>query len=242
MIRAILGAVQFLTVVPVRGRTAPPGQSAVFFPLIGALLGVGGGVILKYASAWLPVSIAALLTICFWVLITGGLHEDGFADCADAFRAGRPRERIFAILKDSRIGAHGALALVLSSLIRWQALGAITVDPIPALGVAHGISRAAAVGLAWFTPPAGTGLGLRLSTTMTTPLALVAIAQGVLLAAWCGGRLAGLLTSGTFAIVWFSHRYFVRRIGGVTGDCMGAVAHIVEIFVLVVFACRSCIS
>jgi adenosylcobinamide-GDP ribazoletransferase len=243
MIRAVLGAVQFLTVIPVRGATAAPGRSALFFPLIGAWLGIVGAAVFEEARMHVPAGMAALLVLSFWALVTGGLHEDGLADCADAFRAHRRRDVILAILKDSRIGAHGALALVFSSLLRWQALTAFAAaDPVPSLAVVQGLPRAAAVALVWITPPAGSGLGFRLSNTMTTPIAIGAILQGLLLSVWYGGRPAVILIAGALLIVLAARRYFLLRIGGVTGDCLGATAHVVEIFCLAVFSCRSCIS
>ena len=130
MIGRFLGAIQFLTVAPVRRSVSPPGESAAFFPLVGAALGAGGGLVLYFSQALLPQAISSLIVLSFWVLVTGGLHEDGFADVADAFRAGRPREKILAILKDSRIGAHGAIALILISLVRWQALSGITANAV----------------------------------------------------------------------------------------------------------------
>src|SRR3954449_4276988 len=117
MIARFLGAVQFLTTLPVRRATASPGRCAVFFPLVGAAMGSAGGLLLYALRNVMPPSLAALLVLSFWALLTGGLHEDGFADVADAFRAGRSREKMFAILKDSRIGAHGALAMILISFI-----------------------------------------------------------------------------------------------------------------------------
>jgi adenosylcobinamide-GDP ribazoletransferase len=242
MIQALLGAVQFLTVIPIRSASAPPGRAAIFFPLVGAAIGAVAGMLFDQTRSFLPLNLAALIALAFFALITGGLHEDGFADCADAFRAGRPRDRILAIMKDSRIGAHGALAVVFSTVIRWQALTTIVVDPVSALAAAHGLSRAAAVTVAWTTPPAGAGLAFALSNTMTTPVAVLAILQGVILAAWCGGRLAVLLIAVVCLIVIFARRYFLLRIGGVTGDCLGATAHVVEIFCLLVFTCRTCIS
>jgi adenosylcobinamide-GDP ribazoletransferase len=240
MIRELLGAVQFLTILPVRHATAPSGRSALFFPLVGAGIGILGAIILDLARGQVPFTLAALLVLAFWGLVTGALHEDGFADCADAFRAGRSRDKMLAILKDSRIGAHGALALVLSTLVRWQALSAIAVDPFASLAAAQGLSRAAAVALAWLTPPAGSGLGFSLSNTLTSPIALAAILQGVVLAAWCGDRLGIILVIGSALIVAAARKYFTLRIGGVTGDCMGATSHVVEIFCLVTFTCRSC--
>jgi adenosylcobinamide-GDP ribazoletransferase len=243
MIRAVLGALQFLTISPVRSSTAAPGKSALFFPLIGAWIGIIGAALFDLSRMYMPTAVAAMLVLTFFALLTGGLHEDGFADCADAFRAGRRRDVILAILKDSRIGAHGALALILSSLLRWQALTTLAVvDPVPSLAAAQGLPRAAAVALVWITPATGSGLGFRLSNSMTTPIAIGAILQGLLLAMWCGDKSALILIAGAVLIVLAARRYFMLRIGGVTGDCLGATAHAVEIFCLVVFTCRSCIS
>src|SRR5262245_13968406 len=104
MIPAFLGAVQFLTVLPVPGKTAPPARSAIFFPLVGAWLGWMGATIFLFLRAVFPLELAALAAVAFWIVVTGALHEDGLADVADAFRAGRSADRILAILKDSRIG------------------------------------------------------------------------------------------------------------------------------------------
>src|SRR5580658_10246477 len=117
MMRAFLGAVSFLTILKVPGKAEAPGKSAIFFPLVGALLGLGGAGIFLGASRALPVSLAALLTVAFWVGISGVLHEDGLADVADAFRAGRSREMMLSILKDSRIGTFGAVAIVFSIVV-----------------------------------------------------------------------------------------------------------------------------
>src|SRR5579862_755051 len=99
MTRRFLGALQFLTILPVPGDTAPASESAVFFPLVGALLGASAAAILLTGNA--------LLAIAWLLIATGCIHEDGLADVADAFRAGRSRERILSILKDSRIGTYG---------------------------------------------------------------------------------------------------------------------------------------
>src|SRR5262245_60497906 len=101
----LFAAIQFLTVIPAPAG-GPPAPAAIFFPLVGATLGLAAGAIRLYAP--LPPAIAALLALVFLVAVTGALHEDGLADVADAFRAGRSPERILAILKDSRIGVYGA--------------------------------------------------------------------------------------------------------------------------------------
>lgn len=242
MILRFLGAIQFLTIVPVRRSTVPPSQSAVFFPLIGAGLGLVGGVLLDSGRDYLPFTLLCLLILSFWSLITGGLHEDAVADVADAVRVHRSPERIHEILKDSRIGAHGALALFLLVLIRWQALSSITADIIPALTAALGISRSSIVLLAAIAPAAGNASGASFARGLGrwTP-AFVAV-QAVMLAFWLGGRTAVFLTVGSLLLVLLARTYFSRRIGGVTGDCLGATAQVVETWCILVYTCRPCIS
>jgi adenosylcobinamide-GDP ribazoletransferase len=201
-------AIRFLTIVPIRGGDAPPGQAAAFFPLVGAMLGAAGAGVFVLASRAFPTSIAALATVAFWIAISGVLHEDGLADVADAVRAGRSRERVFAILKDSRIGTYAAVAILLSVLARWR--------------------------------PAGSGLGAALASTLSTPAALVAIAQGVAAALLCGWRPGFAMIAGSVLIVQAARAWFYRRLGGVNGDCLGFTEQLLEVFVLVLFACRSC--
>ena len=160
-------AIRFLTILPVRGGDAPPGRAAAFFPLVGAMLGAAGaGVYLLTAKAF-SVSIAALATVAFWIAISGILHEDGLADVADAVRAGRSRERVLSILKDSRIGTYGAIAILLSVLARWQALEYLATPRVLAtLIAAQAVPRAAMVAMAWVSRPAGSGLGYALASTL----------------------------------------------------------------------------
>ena len=239
MIRSFLGAVQFLTVVPVRARTAELGRSAIFFPLIGAWLGIAGATLFDIASLGFPLQVAALLVLLFWVLFTGGLHEDGLADVADAFRAHRAPEKILAILKDSRVGAHGAVALVLVTLLRWQAVAGVAVNAVSGFAVALTLSRSAMVALAWLAPPAGGGLGRQFSASLNSAVAVAVIVQAAALALWFGYPSALALAA---LIVLVARRYFERRIGGITGDCLGATAQIVETAVLLLLTCRHCIS
>jgi len=138
--RRFLAAVQFLTIVPAPGDLAPA-RGVAFFPIVGALVGAIAGGIARIPASVFPPPIAALLALIFLVAITGALHEDGLADVFDAFRAGRPPERIHAILKDSRIGSYGGAALVLSLLLRWQCIALAGGRSVPALAAAVGASR-----------------------------------------------------------------------------------------------------
>lgn len=238
-------AIRFLTILPVRGGDAPPGRAAAFFPLVGAMLGAAGaGVYLLTAKAF-PISIAALATVAFWILISGVLHEDGLADVADAVRAGRSRDRVLAILKDSRIGTYGAIAVLLSVLARWQALEYLATPRVwettlEVMIAAQTVPRAAIVAMAWCSRPAGSGLGHALASTLSTPAAVVAMALGAAAALLCGWRPGLAMIAGSVLIVQASRAWFYRRIGGVNGDCLGFTEQLIEIFVLTMFACRSC--
>ncbi len=235
--RNFLAAISFLTVVPVPGNNVPPGQAALFFPVVGAILGAAGAGFFIAASFALPASLAALLTVAFWTVISGVLHEDGLADVADAMRAGRTREKMLAILKDSRIGTYGAVAIVLSLLARWQALQHVPSPRILAVCVvAQAVPRAAIVALAWLSRPSGDGLGLAFSSSLTTTGALIAIAQGIAASMLLGWRAGVLILAGIYLIVRGARTYFYKRIGGVNGDCLGATEQILQIFILILFA------
>ena len=224
----LLGAVQFLTIVPVRRTVAMPGASAVFFPLIGAALGASAGAIFFLSSRGFGSSVAALIALIYLVAVTGCLHEDGLADVADAFRSGRSREKIMSILKDSRIGTYGAVALILSLLVRWQALAALRRHPVLQLAAALALSRTALVALAAFAPAAGEGLGRAFTDQLSRPTVVWAIAQGVLiafLAGWQGGIAMSLSSA---LVVLLARRWFLARLGGVNGDCLGATCQVAE--------------
>lgn len=241
MIRTLLGAISFLTIIPVNAKTAAPGRAAIFFPLVGAMLGAAGAGIYLALGRVLPTTIAALIVVAFWAAISGVLHEDGLADAADAFRAGRSREKMTAILKDSRIGTYGAVAIVLSIVVRWQALEHLSsVNIWAALIAAQAVPRAAMVALAWVSRPAGTGLGYEFASTLATPVALLAIAQGLAAAVACGVRPGLAIVLGCYLALRIGHWYFYRRIGGINGDCLGAIEQILEIFILVLFTCQAC--
>jgi len=238
--RGLLGAIQFLTVFPVRRSTAGPGAAAAFFPLVGAGVGwIGCGVFLA-AQYWLGSAIAALLVIAFWIVITGAMHEDGLADVADAFRAHRTPGRILEILKDPRVGAFGALSLLLSVSLRWQALPILTTPLLPSFVAAQAIPRAAMVVLAYVSRPVGNGIGAQFCGQMSLPIVLAVVVQGVAAAMWCGLRPGLVILCLTGAVVIAAHLYFDRRLGGITGDCLGAAAQVVEITILLVLACQNC--
>ena len=219
-------ALQFLTIIPVPAPPVPPGAAAIWFPAVGALLG---------AMAWFlsqqPMGAALALAALVW--ITGGLHEDGLADVCDAVRAGRPRERMLEILKDSRIGAYGATAIGLSILLRWQAMSRLTEWHEFVLALV--VSRAAMVWLAATTPAASEGLGSAFRLSLPWYAAPLAIVPVVLAAAVNWEWRAVLVAVASIALV---RAWLLRRLGGFTGDCLGFQCQVTETAVLIALAWR----
>jgi adenosylcobinamide-GDP ribazoletransferase len=223
-------ALQFLTILPIPAPALPPGRAAWAFALVGALLG------LCAAAVW-PLKFGPLLIVIGLALVTGGLHEDGLADVCDAIRGHRTREKMLEILKDSRVGAHGALALIASFAFRWQALAALQGDPWMRLPAVFAVSRATMVVLAGTTAPVGSGLGRAFGESLPRGAAAIAVAQCLLLAA-LAGWVAGPVLVGANAMALLLLRWWFRaRLGGVTGDCLGCMCQVSEAVSLGVLAC-----
>jgi adenosylcobinamide-GDP ribazoletransferase len=237
VIRRFKGAVQFLTVLPILGRTSAPGEAAVFFPIVGALLGAGAGALFLVAQRFLGPSLAALIATAALIGITGALHEDGLADVSDAFRAGRSREQTMEILKDSRIGVYGALALIISVGLRWQSLILCQVNAALGLSASLALSRSVLVVLAFSTPVAGEGLGASFTSSLSARTVIAVLAQALLCAVFCSWHgVLMLLASGS--VMLLARSYCLRRLGGVNGDCLGATCQAAETVNLIVLAWR----
>jgi len=229
-------ALQFLTIVRAPGG-GPVSRGSIFFPLVGAAIGLVAGGIRIAAGKAFPPSIAALLALGFLIMVTGALHEDGLADVFDAFRAGRSPEKIQTILKDSRIGVYGAVAVVMTLLLRWQAIEALDGRIVPALAGAAGVSRGVMVVFAYVSRPIGDGLGKTVCLGLRRPDVILAAIQSAALLFLCGPVPAAAALSGNALVIVAARGYFHRRAGGITGDCIGAVCQISETMTLLVFVC-----
>ena len=232
--RQLFGAIQFLTILPVPGSIAPH-RTVFFFPLVGAALGAAAAGVRWAAAQILPESIAAVLALLFLIAATGALHEDGLADVFDAFRAGRTQERIHAILKDSRVGSYGALAIVMASLLRWQSIAALGDRALPALTAAAGASRGGMVLLALISKPAGEGLGKAFVLDLPRTAAILAALQAAALGFLCGPAAGTLALVVNVVAILTARAYFHRHISGVNGDCLGATCQILEILTLLIY-------
>lgn len=254
-IKLLLLALQFFTRVPVVGALAQwvgytPEMlraSARFFPLIGLAIGAAAGLIFWLCAQLFSPWIAAILTLIFTALLTGAFHEDGLADYCDGIGGGSTPARALEIMKDSRIGSYGALALCLATALKLAALGTMAVALAPAaLILAHLIGRVCAccvlASLSYVRDDGGKSKPLAESLhagelafvllTLAVCIALVWLWQPQMLA------LVGLAVvfSGISTLV--IARQMLRRIGGFTGDALGAVEQLAECAVLLAFGCQ----
>jgi adenosylcobinamide-GDP ribazoletransferase len=235
VIHRFFGALQFLTVLPVHVSTSPPGGAALFFPVVGALLGAGAGALFLILQRPLDSSTSALFAVAGLVFATGALHEDGLADVADGFRAGRTRERIMEILKDSRIGTYGAVTLFFSITVRWQCLERCRINPVLGLASSLAVSRSALVLTAFLTPHAGEGLGAAFASRLSSRTTIAVLVQMLVFASFSAWRGLAMLLSSALCVLLARH-YFVLRLGGANGDCLGAASQIVETLNFVILA------
>ena len=229
--------------------------SARYFPWVGALLGVVASALWIATNSLWSVWIAALLTTAFSAWITGAFHEDGLADTADALGGTVTRERALAIMKDSRIGTYGTVALFFGLALRVAALAAIgqtsgVVVAAVALIFAHTNGRAGAcVVLATLTyvrsdenddakskPLAQSMRAIELAIALCAPLIValtaIAVVKPSLSIAW--PLLVSTLVCALIIVLW--RRMLQRRLGGFTGDTLGAVEQLIEAATLLTFA------
>jgi adenosylcobinamide-GDP ribazoletransferase len=234
-LRYLLTALGYFTRVPVpRWVGYEPhylDRAARYFPLIGLLVGGLGALVYLIAVRVFPAGVAVLLSMAATLIVTGAFHEDGLADCVDAFGGAYTRDDALRIMQDSRIGAFGAIALVIALALKWQTLAALPPARAAWLMVAaHAASRAAAISyLATLDYVRAQGKAKPVAQRMTPAAFAWAAATGVPWLFWPQWR-AGCAMLGVVIVLRFVlGRYFVRRIGGYTGDCLGFAQQIFEL-------------
>jgi len=237
----VLVALAFFTRLPVRAPDAPLARAAWAFPVAGALVGAAGG--LAYAAAlWLGLTpwLAALAAVGATILATGGLHEDGAADTADGLGARGERDDRLAAMRDSRLGTFGGLALVLSVAARVGAVAALA-GSWPAAGAliaAGAVSRAVIVPVMHGVPPArkdGLAASAGIPGANAAAAALGIAAAVALVAVGPITAIVALLAGGGAA--WALAGLARARLGGQTGDVLGAVQQAAEVAVLLAVVC-----
>ncbi|SFI90327.1 adenosylcobinamide-GDP ribazoletransferase [Jannaschia pohangensis] len=232
----LVSAIMLLTRLPVRGTpTARAADAAWAWPLVGGGLGVIAG-LLGWGVGLLGVTpaVAAAVTLVALIGMTGALHEDGLADVCDGFWGGYTPERRLEIMRDSRVGSYGVIALVLSLLLRWSLIATALVQGhmLSTVVIAAVVSRAPmAILMRWLPAARADGLS-RGSGVPSAAAAQIGILLAALVLIGPGGHglLAGVMVTAVLLTLGWLAR---TKIGGQTGDVLGACQQLCEIAVLV---------
>ncbi len=234
LFKDLVVAFQFLSRLPLPTFEFDPNslsRSTKFFPVVGLVIGLGGVEFQRLLTPHLSRMLAALLVLLFFVLVSGALHEDGVADTADGLGGGWNREQMLAIMRDSKIGAFGAVALVLSLLARFALLSSLPLHRFaPYVICAHVLCRWTALPLRLVKAARSEeGQGARIAqktssgSLITGTLISIAIVAFLLRRASFVPILVAIVTTG------LSGFYYRRRLGGISGDCFGATNQLTEI-------------
>jgi adenosylcobinamide-GDP ribazoletransferase len=238
----LLSAFALLSRLPLPNHQGTGAASAWAWPLVGAVLGALGAA-LASAALWLGVTpgVTAALVLALGAMLTGGLHEDGLSDTADGLYGGWTKARRLEIMKDSRVGSYGVLALVLVTLARWSALTAVLVygGHWAALIATGAVSRAP-MALMMALLPNARGEGLSHATgrpSAATALAALALAAAIAvgLTGWTAVPLVFAALGAAILLSFLA----LRKIGGQTGDILGASQQLAEVACLSVLSARA---
>lgn len=234
-LETFLGAVRFFTRLPVPGTLGQDASALAkamrYFPAIGLIVGALAGLAFAVTTFFWPKTLAVLAAMATAMLVTGALHEDGWSDMVDGFGGGRDRERVLAIMRDSNIGSFGAVGLGMLLLVRFFALIEVDMLLVPvALIAGHAVSRLCSTGVFHlldyaradgkakpFTDKLGKNDLVFAAVTALLPVLLLSPLQSL---------PALLFAAAATGWLW---RLFKRRLGGYTGDCLGAVQQLAEV-------------
>lgn len=219
-------------------------RSTLYFPLVGAGVGaIGAGALYLCAQAF-PLSLAVLLSMLTTILVTGAFHEDGLADSADGFGGASEKARVLEIMRDSRIGTFGAIALWFLLTTKWALLTHLCElhfeAAVLSLIVAHSAGRWSSLWLIWRSEyvRAESATAKPFASSVTARRFWLASLAFVLIAFLCFNWLAFFIVIAALVVSVLAAGFFKRRIGGITGDTLGAANQIVELslyFVILIF-------
>ena len=230
-LNSIKSSAPVLGVGSVSGKFSGLKRTTYFFPAVGLIIGLLAGLAFAVTSFFWPKTLAVLAAMAAAILLTGALHEDGWSDMVDGFGGGWDKEKILSIMRDSCIGSFGSVGLAMLLLVRFFALIEVDMLLVPvALIAGHAVSRLCSTGVFHlldyarpdgkakpFTDKLGKNDLIFAAVTALLPVLLLSPLQSI----------PGLLFAGG-ATFWL-WRLFKRRIGGYTGDCLGAVQQLAEV-------------
>nr|VFK56957.1 MAG: cobalamin-5'-phosphate synthase [Candidatus Kentron sp. TUN]VFK61250.1 MAG: cobalamin-5'-phosphate synthase [Candidatus Kentron sp. TUN]VFK64491.1 MAG: cobalamin-5'-phosphate synthase [Candidatus Kentron sp. TUN] len=242
--KRLCAALSFLTVIPLpavcRHTEQDLTKSVAFFPLVGLLIGLSAAGICMSLKGVFPPLVIAVILVGWLVVVQGGLHPDGLADTADGFLSHHGRERVLSIMRDSHIGAFGSLAIMgilalkvaaLASLPHEYCIKAVLITPL--------VGRCIMVFMLNFSPPARTdglrNLFYRDRTVWQSVKESIGTTIILLGGVWFTAEFVGLFAGVVVVVTMILFVYWCkRRIGGITGDTLGAANEITEMLVLLV--------
>ena len=206
-----------------------------YLPIVGLVVGSISALVFYSASLLFTTSIAVILSMITSVLLTGAFHEDGFADVCDAFGGGWTKEKILTIMKDSRVGAYGAIGILLLLLLKFFAINEIQPNLIvKAIISAHVISRLMAV---WtmhslnYVREDESSKSKPITKSLQSKDLLLAFVLSLPVLFLFGDLLYFLVLIPAFIAKFWLERYFKKWIGGYTGDCLGSIQQVTEVVV-----------
>jgi len=244
--KSFLAALRFLTIVPVPvgagDEEAHLGRSVPYFPVVGLLIGLAVAMLDSVLTHVFPPFLSSMLVVIALIAVSGGLHLDGLADTADGFFSSRPREKMLEIMRDSRTGPMGVAAIVCLIGLKTAAIASIAPDlrwgAILLMPVAGRCAPAVLLALLPYARPEG-GLATVFQESRSALNALWAVGMlacvGWVVAGQMGLFATVVSLAGMLAFAAYSH----ARIGGLTGDTLGAACEIVEVLPALVAAAAS---
>lgn len=230
----LLAALRFLTVLPLPGDSGSRAEdlpaSLPFFPVVGLILGAGAAVLAFYGSVLVPPAPLSVLIVGYLAFMSRGLHLDGLADTADGLMGSHQRQRMLEIMRDSRVGAMGVIAVFCVLAVKGASLASCERHALwraaLILPVAGRSAVVMAMGLLPYARPEGAGTAFYQDRPCAAAIfaVLLALATGWLVAESAGLVAVEAALVVTMLLCWFAY----RRIGGATGDVLGAVCEIAE--------------
>lgn len=239
MMRAFLFSLQFLTILPVQRHHELPaqeiGRTVRYFPIVGLIIGLIVAIGAKVFGGLMEGAAADALTLALWVLITGALHLDGLADASDGLYAGKQSDEVLRIMRDSHTGVMGVVAVALVLLLKLAGLLSLPASgrflALAILPVMGRWSMVQLMGSAQYVRAEGIGRDFadHIQTTDVRAAALITFILSLACLGWSLGIVVFVLG---WAFTWVAELYLARRVGGITGDCLGAVGEVMEVFTL----------
>lgn len=208
-------------------------QALKYLPLIGWIVGSSAALVFMLSLLLFPLAIAIIFSMITTLILTGAFHEDGLADVCDGFGGGWTKTHILEIMKDSRVGTYGVIGLTVILMLKFHILMVLPLEMIPVVLVAgHSLSRLAATSLIFthhYVRESNQSKAQLMVKNPSNSTGVIAIGLGLIPLFLLPSYYSFLVIIPIVLVTWWLARFFTQRIGGYTGDCLGAVQQVTEI-------------